>query len=207
MSNRTYTIILSIAVAALIGVLGASYVLHRLTLSPISIGLLVLLIVIPASNAFLFLPAYIIRHVMPPGLLESMRDRRARDPLPPYAMWTCMASLGASFALLTAGALLIPASAPSNTIFVVLMLWLALFLYGWIGLIYTSPWVQAHSFAIAIAGIPTVGLSIALIFGLPAYPTLFSQFVFIPAGIATYGLFMISTPVFVSVSRAIGLID
>src|SRR5580698_1500961 len=118
MSNRTYTIVLSIAVAALIGVLFASYILHRLTLSPLSIGLLVLLIVIPASNAIFLLPAAsIFRRIAPPELLERMRDRRARDPLPAYAVWTCVASLGASFALLAAGALLIPASAPSNTIF------------------------------------------------------------------------------------------
>jgi hypothetical protein len=208
MSNRTYTIVLSIAVAALIGVLVASYFLHRLTLSPLSIGLLVLLIVIPASNAIFLLPAVsIFRRIAPPELLERMRDRRARDPLPAYAVWTCVASLGASFALLTAGAFLIPASAPSNTIFMVLMLWLAFFVYGWIGLIYTSPWVQTHGFAIALAAIPTIGLSAALIFGLAAYPVLFPQFVFIPAGIATYGLFMILTPIFVRISRITGLID
>jgi hypothetical protein len=209
MSNRTYTIVLSIAVAALIGVLVASYFLHRLTLSPISAGLLVLLIVFPMINAILLLPAAsIVRRMGAPELLEKMRGRRARDPLPAYAMWTCVASLGASFALMTAGALLMPASTPSNTIFVALMLWLALFVYGWLGLIYTSPWVQTHGFAIALAAIPTIGLSAALIFGLTLYAALVPEFfVLIPAGIGTYGQFMILTPIFVKVSRTVGLID
>lgn len=209
MSNRTYTIVLSIATTALIAVLVASYFLHRLTLSPISALLLLFLIVIPATNIIWLLPAYLIRRVMAPGMVERIRDRRRgeRVPLPAYAVWTCAASFGASFVLMIVGALLIPYSAPSNAATLWLMLWLALFIYGWLGLIYTSPWVQRHGFAIALSAIPTIGLSVALIFGLAAYAVPFSLSVIIPAGIGMYGLFMILTPVFVKFSRTSGLID
>ncbi len=208
MSNRNYAIAIGLAVTALIAVLVASYLLHRLTFNPISVYLLSILIVVPIIvGAVRLLPRYLTTRVIAPGLQERMRERRARDPLPAYAVWTCVASFGASFALMIVGALLMPDRAPGNVTLALFLLWTGLFLYGWLGLIYTSPWVQTHGFAIALAAIPTVGLSTAVLLGLATSPALLSQFVLIPVGIGTYGLFMIMTPIFVSFSRMGGLID
>ena len=207
MSNRTYTIVLSIAVAALIAAVVASYFLHRLTLSPVAIYLLGFLILVPGAAAIRLLPSYFVVRAMSPALRERMRDRREHDPAPAYAVWTCAASFGTSFVLMIVGALLMPISAPSNAAFALLSLWLVLFFYGWLGLIFTSPWVQTHGFAIALAAIPTIGLSTILFFDGIAHPALFPQLILIPMGIAIYGLAMVMTPIFVNFSRAGGLID
>jgi hypothetical protein len=207
MSNRTYTIVLSIATTALIAALVASYLLHRLTLSPVAIYLLMFLIGVPAASTLRFLPGYLLARSMPAELRERIRENRGPSPVPAYAVWTCIASFAASFALMIVGALLKPSSSPSTTTEICVMLWFVLFFYGWLGLIFTSPWVQTHGLAIAFAAIPTVGLSAALLFGLAAYSLPFSLTIIVPVGLGLYGMAMVSTPIFVSFYRAFGLID
>jgi len=206
MSNRTYSIVLSVAAMALVAALVASYFMHRLTISPVAIYLLGFLIVIPAMSAVRLLTLALIVRIAP-GLQERMREHRERDPLPAYAVWTCVGSFAASFLFMMFGALLVPLTSQSNALTAGLTVWLGFFLYGWLGLIYTSRWVQTHGIAIAFAAIPTIGLSAALLFGLGAYPELLSRFLLIPIGLSMYGLFMIMTPIFVSFSRATDLID
>jgi hypothetical protein len=207
MSNRIYTIVLSIAVAALIGVLAASYFQHRLTLSPISLYLLMLLLVVPVVSAVPLLPWYFIARTMPPALRERMRDRRARDPLPAYAVWTCVASLAVSLAIMISGVLLIRDTSSSSAAFALFLLWGGFFLYGWMGLIYTSPWIQTHGFAVALAALPTLGLSAAVLLGLAHHLASLPQLILVPLGLVTYGVAMVATPMLVRFFRVSGLID
>jgi hypothetical protein len=206
MSNRTYTIVLSLAVAALVAVLGASYFLHRLTFSPVALFLLILLIGVPAAT-ILRLGPWMHVSILSPQLREMMRERRDRDRVPAYAVTTCWLLLAASFVIMIAGPLLMPPDPESNTTAVFVMLWFGFFVFGWLGLIFTSKWVQTHGVTIAFAAIPVIGLSAVLLLGLGAYPGLLSRLFFAPLGLALYGVFMIITPFNVSFLRMFGMID
>ncbi len=202
MSNRAFAVVVSVLLIVLGIVIVVALLLGRLSLSPLSLGLLAFLIVIPASYFLRTLPMTLIGNTLPSQMREQIEARRI--PMTPGAMRLCAASLVAAYAVIAVMGLGGPDSPDSFWFGAPLLVASWLFLFGSLGLIYTSAWVQRHAVALAFAGIPVVLCGLA---SFVLVPFMRSSFFVVPLAVTFSGVYLICVPIQVSFLRSWGQID
>lgn len=202
MSNRAFAVVVSILLIALGIMIAVSLLLGRLSLSPLSLGLLAFLIVIPAGYFLRTLPMILMGNTLADQMRERIKVRRI--PMTPVATRLCAASLVSAYAVIAAVSLGGSDSPNSFWFGTPLLVAAWLFLFGALGLIYSSAWVQRHAVALAFAGIPVVLCGLA---SFVLVPLMSSRFFIVPLAVTFSGVYLICVPIQVSFLRSWGQID
>lgn len=207
MSNRAFAVILSALLGAIGIVIAVSLLMGNLTLSPLSLALLALLVVVPAGLFLRLQPMALMDSMMPDEMREQIRERAKarRNRMSPGAWRICMASLVSAYAVIAAVGLLSPSSPDSFWFGAPMLVALGLFLFGYLGLIYTSIWVQRHAVVLAFAGIPVLTSGILLL--VHVVRVMSWSFVVFPLALIISGGLLICLPIQVSFLRSRGQID
>lgn len=207
MSNRVYTILLTIAVAALVIVLLASYFMNRLTLSPESWLLLLVLVGFPLSFAIRSFPLLWLPKKLPPEFQARMAEYRREQNQSRLPFQISLACFLVSFGWLGATAYFIPSGIVSNLFQIFLLIWLGLFMFGFFGLIYTSPWLQTRGILFALSGVPLIILSVFPVLALADHPNWPGSIVAVSLCLLFSGIFILMLPLLTRFLRAWGQIN
>lgn len=207
MSDRAFKILLGFLTVALIAAAAASFALHGFTLSPLAILVGFSLLVLPFS---LFMRLWFISSITSvanPEIRELTAERKRSGPQSSAPMRIAAASFLVSHVFLALLLFCFPQGIDSKVFQFFLLLWIGLFLFGALGLVYTSQWIQLHCVAIAFAGIPVFlcGQAVLLITAHDGFS--FPDLIFVSIDLSMTGLVMFAVPHFVWYARKSGLID
>jgi hypothetical protein len=205
MSHRTFWIVLSIASVALAAALITSYFLHRLTLAPASWLLLFLLVGVPIASLIRAAPGLMLASIISPEMREQMAEFRRQDKNSARAIPYLALSLAGSYIWVLVVAISI--SADSSILLPSTFAALIPFFIGYLGLLFSSTWLQRHSFVVALAGVAVLALSVGLFVLWTAHKNWGEAFLAFPFFLFVTGGQAIGAPVLVIMVRTFGFMD
>jgi hypothetical protein len=210
LSNRTHTILTAILGALLIAVMFASWRLHRLALTPVSLALLAIMAGFPLT-VFISLSFPMVFQALRPieiGARATHRREARANRHPGNRRSAIVSALLLVASYLWMVSCLFLSSAWLRHHFGILFLpWAALFLLGGLGLIRFSKWVQTHGAPIALCGLSVAVLSAALLDYCVHHVIWKVSFECVPVCLLLSGLFLLCVPMGLNFLRVRGLLE